>query len=74
MSIDRFILAQEEGNSYERALAELKAGRKKGCWIWWVFPQLRGLGKSHNSTYYGLADEDEAREYLAHPVLGVRFR
>ena len=74
MSIDRFILAQEEGNSYERALAELKAGRKKGCWIWWVFPQLRGLGKSHNSTYYGLADEDEAREYLAHPVLGVRYR
>jgi uncharacterized protein (DUF1810 family) len=74
MSLERFLQAQEQGGSYERALAELKAGRKVGHWIWWVFPQLKGLGTSHNSTYYGLADEDEARAYLAHPVLGTRYR
>jgi uncharacterized protein (DUF1810 family) len=74
MSLDRFLQAQETHGSYERALAELKAGEKSSHWMWWIFPQLRGLGKSHNSTYYGLADEDEAREFLAHPVLGVRYR
>jgi len=59
MSLDRFIEAQEK--TYAGALAELKAGRKTGHWIWWIFPQLRGLGTSHNSTYYGIADEAEAR-------------
>lgn len=72
MSLDRFIQAQEK--TYAGALAELKAGQKTGHWIWWVFPQLRGLGTSHNSTYYGLADEAEARAYLQHPVLGARYR
>jgi uncharacterized protein (DUF1810 family) len=72
MSLDRFIQAQEK--TYAGALAELKAGQKTGHWIWWVFPQLRGLGTSHNSTYYGLADEAEASAYLAHPVLGSRYR
>ena len=56
------------------ALAELKAGRKTGHWIWWIFPQLRGLGSSPNSTFYGLTDEVEARAYLQHPILGVRYR
>ena len=74
MSLDRFVQAQEAGGSYERALAELKSGRKTGHWIWWVFPQLKGLGTSHNSTFFGLDDEDEARAYLAHPVLGSRYR
>ena len=74
MSLDRFLQAQETHGSYERALAELKAGRKTGHWIWWVFPQLKGLGSSHNSTYYGLADEAEARAYLEHPILGARYR
>ena len=74
MSLERFIQAQEKDGSYDRALAELRAGRKTGHWIWWVFPQQKGLGTSHNSTYYGLADEDEARAYLAHPVLGTRYR
>ena len=74
MSLERFIQAQEKGGSYERALAELKAGRKTGHWIWWIFPQLKGLGTSHNSNYYGLADEAEAAAYLAHPVLGARYR
>lgn len=74
MTLVRFIQAQENGGSYERALAELKAGRKTGHWIWWVFPQLKGLGTSHNSTFYGLADEAEALDYLEHPVLGARYR
>jgi uncharacterized protein (DUF1810 family) len=74
MSLDRFLQAQEIDGSHDRALAELKAGRKTGHWIWWVFPQLKGLGTSYNSTYYGLADEAEARFYLAHPVLGARYR
>jgi uncharacterized protein (DUF1810 family) len=73
MALERFLQAQAQGGSYERALAELKAGRKTGHWIWWVFPQLKGLGSSHNSTYYGLADEAEAAAYLAHPVLGMRY-
>jgi uncharacterized protein (DUF1810 family) len=72
MSLDRFLQAQEK--TYAGALAELKAGQKTGHWIWWIFPQLRGLGTSHNSTYYGLADQAEAAAYLAHPVLGSRYR
>jgi uncharacterized protein (DUF1810 family) len=72
MYLERFIQAQEQ--TYAGALAELKAGKKTGHWIWWIFPQLRGLGTSHNSTYYGLADEDEARAYFEHPLLGARFR
>jgi uncharacterized protein (DUF1810 family) len=72
MLLERFVQAQEK--SYAGALAELKAGRKTGHWIWWIFPQLRGLGTSHNSTFYGLADEVEAKAYLQHPVLGARYR
>jgi uncharacterized protein (DUF1810 family) len=70
--LGRFVQAQEK--TYAGALAELTAGRKMGHWIWWIFPQLRGLGTSHNSTFYGLADEDEALDYLQHPVLGQRYR
>jgi uncharacterized protein (DUF1810 family) len=72
MSLERFIQAQED--TYAGALAELQAGRKTGHWIWWVFPQLRGLGTSHNSTFYGIADEAEAKAYLPHPILGARYR
>jgi uncharacterized protein (DUF1810 family) len=72
VSLERFVHAQEK--TYARALAELKAGEKTGHWIWWIFPQLRGLGTSHNSTFYGIADEAEALAYLKHPVLGVRYR
>lgn len=74
MSLDRFLQAQQKDESYVRALAELQAGQKTGHWIWWVFPQLKGLGTSPNSTFYGLADEAEARAYLEHPILGVRYR
>jgi uncharacterized protein (DUF1810 family) len=72
MTLARFLDAQEK--TYAGALAELKAGRKTGHWIWWIFPQLRGLGTSHNSIYYGIADEAEARAYIEHPVLGARYR
>ena len=74
MSLDRFLQAQEQGGSYDLALAELKAGRKTGHWIWWVFPQLKGLGSSHNSTFYGIDDAAEALAYFEHPVLGARYR
>lgn len=72
MSIERFIKAQEK--TYEGALAELKAGAKTGHWIWWIFPQKKGLGTSENSTYYGLSGVSEARAYLKHSVLGPRYR
>jgi uncharacterized protein (DUF1810 family) len=70
--LERFIKAQEK--TYADALAELKAGRKRGHWIWWVFPQMRGLGTSEYSVFYGIADEAEAMAYLSHPVLGARYR
>jgi uncharacterized protein (DUF1810 family) len=72
MSLDRFIQAQEK--TYAGALAELKSGAKTGHWIWWIFPQLKGLGMSERSTFYGLADDEEASAYLRHPLLGARYR
>ena len=70
--LERFTQAQDK--TYAGALAELKAGRKRGHWIWWVFPQMRGLGTSEYSVFYGIADEAEAMAYLSHPVLGARYR
>jgi uncharacterized protein (DUF1810 family) len=55
-------------------LAELKAGAKQGHWIWWILPQMRGLGTSEYAVFYGIADKTEAAAYLAHPVLGARYR
>jgi uncharacterized protein (DUF1810 family) len=72
--LERFVAAQDRDGSFESAMAELRAGAKRGHWIWWVFPQLRGLGRSPTSAYYGIADAAEARAYLAHPVLGPRLR
>ena len=72
MSLDRFIKAQEK--TYAGALAELQAGAKRGHWIWWILPQMRGLGSSEYAVYYGIADKAEATDYLAHPVLGERYR
>jgi uncharacterized protein (DUF1810 family) len=71
-SLDRFIQAQAK--TYEGALTELSDGAKDGHWIWWVFPQLKGLGRSERSVFYGLADEAEALDYLQHSVLGARYR
>ncbi len=67
----RFLEAQED--SFDRALAEIGAGRKTGHWMWFVFPQLRGLGRSPVAQLYGIADAAEAAAYLAHPVLGARL-
>ncbi len=72
LDLGRFLLAQEK--TYAGALAELKSGAKTGHWIWWIFPQLKGLGMSERSTFYGLADDEEASAYLRHPLLGARYR
>ena len=71
-SLERFIVAQER--MYPRALEEVKNGKKLTHWIWYIFPQLKGLGHSNKSIYYGLDGIDEARAYLAHPILGARLR
>ncbi len=70
--LDRFLEAQEHG--YDGALDELRRGRKTGHWMWFIFPQLAGLGSSAMSRRYAIASLDEARAYLAHPVLGARLR
>ena len=74
MSFDltRFVTAQDTG-AFDTALAELRRGRKEGHWIWFVFPQLRGLGSSWAATRYGLDGVAEAEAYLAHPVLCARL-
>ena len=69
--LDRFVTAQE--GVFDGALAELRQGRKTGHWIWFVFPQIAGLGMSDMSRHYAIQDLDEARAYLAHPVLGGRL-
>jgi uncharacterized protein (DUF1810 family) len=69
----RFIRAQDEGATYERAVAELRAGRKTSHWMWFVFPQIAGLGRSPMAQRYAIATLDEARAYLAHPLLGPRL-
>ncbi|MBK5208294.1 MAG: DUF1810 domain-containing protein [Flavobacteriaceae bacterium] len=69
--LSRFVKAQEQ--AYENALMEIKAGKKSSHWMWYIFPQLKGLGKSSTSLFYGLADKEEALEYLNHPVLGQRL-
>lgn len=71
-SFERFVDAQER--MYEMALAEVKSGKKLSHWIWYIFPQLKGLGESYNSYYYGIDNIEEARAYLKHPVLGARLR
>ena len=72
--LDRFIHAQDDFGGYEEALREMKSGQKTGHWIWYIFPQVRGLGHSYNSMYYGIKSLDEASAYLAHPVLGARLK
>lgn len=71
--LERFVDAQDAGGSYRQALAELQAGRKRSHWIWYVFPQVKGLGMSPTSQHYGIAGLAEARAYLAHPILGPRL-
>ncbi len=69
--LDRFVIAQN--GSYADALAELRAGRKRSHWMWWVFPQLAGLGRSETARAYGIRSLAEARAYLAHPLLAARL-
>ncbi|MDX6604113.1 MAG: hypothetical protein QOF23_622 [Solirubrobacterales bacterium] len=71
--LQRFVDAQDEAGTYERALAELRAVRKTGHWIWLVFPQIAGLGSSPTARTYGIDSLAEARAYLEHPVLGPRL-
>jgi uncharacterized protein (DUF1810 family) len=72
--LERFVRAQDRGDSHQVALDELRAGRKLNHWIWWVFPQLTGLGHSETSRFYAISGLAEARAYLEHPVLGTRLR
>jgi uncharacterized protein (DUF1810 family) len=73
MSLERFVDAQDQGGTYAQALAELRAGRKTSHWMWFVFPQIAGLGRSPTARHYALESLAEARDYLAHPVLGPRL-
>ena len=70
-NLNRVLEAQED--SYAQALSEIQAGRKESHWIWYIFPQLVGLGHSHQAVYYGIRGVDEAQAYLEHPVLGPRL-
>lgn len=71
-NLQRFLDGQRDG--YDAALKEMRAGEKCSHWIWYVFPQMKGLGHSPNAQFYGIVDLEEARAYLAHPVLGTRLR
>jgi uncharacterized protein (DUF1810 family) len=69
----RFVEAQDTGRVYDGALRELRSGRKRGHWMWFVFPQITGLGSSPTAQLYALSGLPEADAYLAHPVLGPRL-
>jgi len=71
--LGRFVAAQDAAGTYDRAVAELRGGRKTSHWMWFVFPQIAGLGYSPTSRRYAITSLEEARAYLAHPVLGPRL-
>lgn len=73
-TLERFVTAQAGFSGYDSALQEMKAGRKQTHWIWYIFPQLRGLGRSSMAMEYGIIDQTEAIAYLEHPLLGERLR
>lgn len=70
-SLERFVAAQE--GVYAQALAEIRAGAKRSHWMWFIFPQLAGLGRSDTARFYAIGSLDEARAYLRHPLLGARY-
>jgi uncharacterized protein (DUF1810 family) len=72
-NLQRFVDAQDRDGSYDRALAELEHGRKQGHWIWFVFPQIQGLGSSETARFFAISSLAEATAYLKHPVLGPRL-
>ena len=73
MDLERFVTAQDGGGTYWRAVAELRNGRKTGHWMWFVFPQIAGLGRSTMAQAYAISDLAEAQAYLGHAVLGPRL-
>jgi len=70
--LERFV--REQDRDYEHVLAELRRGRKTSHWIWFIFPQIAGLGRSAMSQHFAIVSLDEARAYVAHPILGARLR
>jgi uncharacterized protein (DUF1810 family) len=72
--LDRFRVAQDAHGTYDDALAELRRGRKTTHWMWFVFPQIAGLGRSSTAMFFAIRSLDEARAYVADPVLGARLR
>jgi uncharacterized protein (DUF1810 family) len=72
--LERFVDAQTAGGTYDRAVSELRLGHKTSHWMWFVFPQIAGLGQSQMSRTYAIASLDEARAYLSHPLLGPRLK
>ena len=72
--LSRFVIAQDAGGAYDDAVSELRAGRKRSHWMWFVFPQIAGLGQSSMSRAYAISSLAEAAAYLAHPVLGPRLQ
>jgi uncharacterized protein (DUF1810 family) len=70
-NLSRFMSAQD--TTYERALIELRSGQKRSHWMWFIFPQIGGLGRSSTSEYYSIKSEEEARQYLSNPILGPRL-
>ena len=73
-NLDRFVTAQDSGGSYQRAVEELRAGFKSSHWMWFVFPQIAGLGRSPISRQFAISSLAEAAAFLEHPVLGRRLR
>jgi uncharacterized protein (DUF1810 family) len=71
--LERFVAAQDQGGTYDAAVAELRSGRKRSHWMWFVFPQIAGLGQSPISRKFAISSLAEAQAYLAHPVLGPRL-
>jgi uncharacterized protein (DUF1810 family) len=71
--LERFVAAQDQGGTYDAAVDELRAGRKRSHWMWFIFPQIAGLGQSPISRRYAISSLAEAEAYLAHPTLGPRL-
>jgi uncharacterized protein (DUF1810 family) len=72
-NLERFVMAQDGGATYEHAVDELRGGRKRSHWMWFVFPQIAGLGQSATSKRYAISSLEEAMGYLSHPILGPRL-
>jgi uncharacterized protein (DUF1810 family) len=73
VDLERFVTAQDGGGTYQHAVAELRKGRKTSHWMWFIFPQIAGLGRSAMAQAYAINNLAEAQAYLAHPVLGPRL-